>query len=99
MAKQIIWSSRAHTDRIHILQYWIERNKSKTYARKLNRLFKEATQLISNHPKVGKKTDVEHIRIKIVRDYFMIYEETESEILILRIWNNHQNPENLEWEF
>lgn len=55
--------------------------------------------MVSIHPKMGKRTDVEHVRIKIVRDYFIIYEETESEIHILTIWNSHQDPKNLEWEF
>ena len=99
MAKQVIWSARAHTDRKLILEYWINRNKSKTYSRKLNRLFNEAVQLVAIHPKIGKRTNIEHIRIKIVRDYFIIYEETESEIHILTIWYSHQDPENLEWEF
>jgi toxin YoeB len=99
MAKRVIWSTRAHTDRKKILEYWINRNKSKTYSRKLDRLFKEAVQLVAMHPKIGKWTDAEHIRIKIVRDYFIIYQETESEIHILTIWNSHRDPENLEWEF
>jgi len=99
MVKQVIWSARAHTDRKEILEYWINRNKSKTYSRKLNQLFREAVQLVSMHPKIGKRTDVQSVRIKIVRDYFVIYEETESEIHVLTIWNSHQDPENLEWEF
>ncbi len=99
MAKQVIWSYRAHADRKKILEYWINRNKSKTYSRKLNQLFNEAVQLVALHPKIGKRTDIEHVRIKIVRDYFIIYEETELDIHILTILNSHQDPENLEWEF
>ncbi|MGX5858503.1 type II toxin-antitoxin system RelE/ParE family toxin [Dyadobacter jiangsuensis] len=99
MAKQVIWSARAHTDRKNILEYWIDRNKSKRYSRKLNRLFNEAIQLVAIHPKIGKRTNIEHIRIKLVRDYFILYEETQSEIHILTIWNSHQDPENLEWQF
>nr|WP_295931294.1 type II toxin-antitoxin system RelE/ParE family toxin [uncultured Dyadobacter sp.] len=99
MAKKIIWSVRAHTDRKEILEYWIKRNKSKTYSRKLNDLFKSAARVVSMFPKIGKRTDLENVRIKIVRDYFLIYEETDSEIHILTIWNSHQDPENLEWEF
>ncbi|WP_342086633.1 type II toxin-antitoxin system RelE/ParE family toxin [Dyadobacter sp. OTU695] len=99
MAKQVIWSARAHTDRKEILEYWIHRNKSKTYSRKLNHLFNEAVQLVAMYPKIGKRTDVEFVRIKIVRDYFIIYEETDSDIHILTIWNSHQDPKNLEWEF
>lgn len=99
MAKKVIWSIRAHTDRKNILEYWVERNKSKAYSLKLNHMFKEAVRHASLFPKIGKQTDIENVRIKIIRDYFMIYEETESEIHVLTIWSSHQNPENLEWEF
>jgi len=52
MAKQIIWSLRAQNDRKEILGYWIERNKSNTYSKKLNFLFKEAVKLVAKHPKI-----------------------------------------------
>lgn len=72
MAKNVIWSLRAQDDRKYILSYWIKRNKSKTYAQKLNQQFKEACRLLPAFPKIGKLTDEEHVRIKIVRDYFII---------------------------
>jgi toxin YoeB len=99
MAKNVVWSKRALEDRKAILSYWIERNKSNNYSRKLNILFKEAIQLVAAFPKIGKPTDEENVRIKIVRDCFIIYEETDSEIHILTIWNSYQDPANLDWEF
>ena len=57
MAKQIIWSKRAQTDRKEILKYWNKRNKSNTYSKKLNGLFKEAVRLISQYPEIRKFTD------------------------------------------
>jgi plasmid stabilization system protein ParE len=99
MAKRVIWSLRAQSDRRLILEYWIERNKSNTYSKKLHILFKEAVKLIAAFPKIGKLTDEENVRIKIVRDCFIIYEETEEEIHILTIWNSYQNPDKLGWEF
>jgi len=91
MAKKIVWSKRAHADRKNIFYYWNQRNKSNRYSIKLNRLFKEALIIVSNHPKIGKLTDVENIRIKFVRDYLIIYEELEMEIHILTIISSHQN--------
>ena len=42
MAKKIIWSANAKADKIEILNYWLDRNKSNTYSKKLNLLLKEA---------------------------------------------------------
>ena len=99
MAKRVVWSLKAQSDRKAILAYWIERNKSNIYSRKLNFLFKEAVKLIAAFPKIGKLTDETNVRIKIVRDCFIIYEETKEEIHILTVWNSYQGPDKLDWEF
>jgi len=48
--KEIIWSLRAQQDRLEILEYWINHNKSTLYSEKLHKLFNEATKLISEQP-------------------------------------------------
>lgn len=92
MAKQIIWSKLAHQDRKLILDYWIKRNKSDVYSKRLNQIFENTVDLISKHPKIGKKTEIHDIRIKIVKDYFLTYRETETNIEILTIWDYRQDP-------
>ena len=97
MVKQIVWSRRAQADRKHILKYWNKRNKSNLYSRKLNGLFKEAVKLIADYPKIGKPTDDKNARIKIVKDYLIIYEVDEKDrLLILTIWDTRQDPKKLE---
>lgn len=96
MAKQIIWSHRAQSDRKEILEYWRTRNKSTSYSKKLDSLFKEALSILKDYPQIGKPTDIDKVRIKIVRDYLLIYEETEDSIILLSIWDNRQDPERLE---
>ena len=95
MAKQVIWSLRAQNDKKEILDYWRQRNKSNTYSKKLNELFKESIKIILDFPQIGKVTDDTKARIKIVRDYLIIYEETETQIFILTIWDSRQDPDRL----
>jgi toxin YoeB len=92
MVKQIIWSRLAQKDRFQILDYWINRNKSVSYSKKLNHIFEDTALVISKHPKFGKKTDVPDVRIKIVKDYFFTYRETEESIEVLTIWDSRQDP-------
>lgn len=73
-------------ERKEILEYWRLRNKSNTYSKKLNKLFKESVKIITDFPQIGKSTDDPNTRLKIVRDYLLIYEETETQIFILTIW-------------
>jgi len=56
MVKRIVWSLTAQQDRKNILEYWNDRNKSKTYSKKLNELLKSSIKLISTHPNIGKET-------------------------------------------
>ena len=95
MVKQVIWSLRAQNDKKEILDYWRQRNKSNTYSKKLNELFKESIKIILDFPQIGKVTDDTKARIKIVRDYLIIYEETETKIFILTIWDSRQDPDRL----
>jgi toxin YoeB len=80
MAKQIIRAYRAQQDRKEILQYWRQRNQSNFYSKKLNLLFKQAVSLIVQHPKIGRRTDFENVRVKSVRDYLIFYEELPDAI-------------------
>lgn len=97
MVKQIIWSRRAQSERKEIFKYWNLRNKSNIYSKKLNELLKEAVRLISEYPEIGKSTDDKNARIKIVRDYLIIYEvDLKDRLLILTIWDSRKDPKKLE---
>lgn len=73
MVKQIIWSRKAQTYRKEIFNYWNKKNKSNRYSKKLNELFKEAVRLIAEYPEIGKSTDDKNARIKIFRDYELVF--------------------------
>jgi plasmid stabilization system protein ParE len=96
MVKKVIWSQRAQDDRKQILEYWINRNKSNTYSKKLDKRFREALHIIREYPQIGKQTDDQKARIKIVKDYLLIYEETKDSIVLLTIWDSRQDPKKLE---
>src|SRR3972149_625355 len=95
MAKQVVWSLRAQGDRKNILDYWIQRNKSKSYSKKLNALINVSTHLVSAFPKLGRETDMKKVRVKVIKDYLLIYEETTERIEGLTIWDNRQSSEKL----
>ena len=95
MAKQVVWSLRAQSDRKQILDYWRLRNRSNTYSRKLNQVFKESVEIIRDFPIIGKLTEDDNVRVKIVKDYLIFYEHTETKLTILTIWDSRQDPEKL----
>lgn len=95
MVRQIIWAKRAQQDRKAILSYWNDRNNSKVYSKKLNRLFIQAIEILAYYPQLGRKTDNEKARMKIVKDYFLIYEFDDKELRVLSIFETRQDPAKL----
>jgi len=96
MAGRIIWTLKAEKDLLGILEYWVDRTQSFTYSKKLNKLFKENIKLLSQYPHIGRITDDNNIRIKIIGNYLLFYEVIEIHIIILKIWDSRQNPKSLE---
>lgn len=92
MALKIVWTSDAQISRRAIFDYWNERNKSRIYSNKLNIQFNESLKQIALLNEIGKQTDLENIRIKIVSHFVLIYEISNHKITILDIWDTRQNP-------
>lgn len=58
MAKSnVIWTRTADIQLVGILEYWVKRNKSNTYSKKLLKLVSERTKQIANKPMIYKVTD------------------------------------------
>lgn len=92
MVRQIVWTERAQKERIEILTFWNNHNKSNSYSKKLNNLIRESLRLISRHPFIGKPTNKENVKIKILKNYLLIYEITSNEIIVLSVWDCRQKP-------
>ena len=95
MARKIIWSIRAQEEKEAIFAFWDEHNKSKTYSRKLNKLFNEAISLLQEHPYIGRETNIENVHVRIVRQYLIVYRIQGNNIVIVRIWDGRRNPADM----
>lgn len=95
MAEKIIWPVKAKKELIEILQYWIERNKSNNFSLKLNSLIESQLNLIIEQPKIGRKTDIPNVYIKVIHKYLLYYEFINNTLYILTIRHGSQNPKTL----
>jgi plasmid stabilization system protein ParE len=91
--RSITWTKTAIFEKKEILEYWINRNKSKTYSLKPNQLFIAELKTLSLNPEIGKKTKHENSRARIIRDYLLFYEILENELVVLSIWDSRRNPD------
>lgn len=96
MAKRkIVWTQKANQERQDILEYWIERNQSKSYSIKLNKLIEETVRLAAQYPTTGRKTTVKNVRVKIIRDYLLFYEISNTTLTVLTLWDNRRDEKTL----
>ena len=64
MVEQIVSTIKAKNDLTEILQYWNNRNKSKSFGIKLNSLIFEQLNLLKQFPLTGRKTDIKNVFVK-----------------------------------
>jgi hypothetical protein len=92
------WSLEALDEFEEIYEYWIKRNKSNTYLRKLWNLTNKAIQIIEIDPMLGIQTNQENVRMRLIaNNYYLIYKIGQDYLEILKFWDVRQNPSKNEF--
>ena len=95
MAKyKVEWSIEARLDLIDILEYYIKRNKSAQYSKKLNSKINRSIKVITKNPLIGLQSQIESVRALITGDYQIIYEIFDDLIMVIMIWDCRRDPED-----
>ncbi|MDZ7693866.1 MAG: type II toxin-antitoxin system RelE/ParE family toxin [Balneolaceae bacterium] len=90
MAKRIIWAPQAVSDRIQILDYWSKRLGTKEYSRKLDEMFKESVELLSEFPFLGRQVKNREERVFVKDHYQIFYLNNDDHIRILHLWDSRR---------
>lgn len=96
MAKRnVIWTKTADLQFVGILEYWVKRNKSNIYSKKLMKLVSERTKQIAENPLIYKSTDFKDVRVVSMGNYSIYYKVSEQGIIITAFWDNRQDYKKL----
>jgi len=95
MVRKVVWTKTAQQNRKEIYTYWNNKNKSTNYSNLLNNAINRTLKLLTEYPRLGKSTKIKNVRVKILKDYLIIYEFNTKEIIVLSIWDTRQNPNKL----
>lgn len=96
MAKRnVIWTRTADLQFVGILEYWVKRNKSNAYSKKLVKLVSERTKQIADKPLIYKATDFKDVRVASLGNFSIYYKVSEKEIIVTAFWDNRQDPKKL----
>ena len=93
--RKIIWSPFAERKLSGILEYYTDRNKSRTYSLKLYNKFQKQLSTLNKNPDIGITTSYLNIRGMIIDDYTLYYEVTNEKIIVHILRDNRQDPNEL----
>lgn len=81
--KQVIWAIKAKAEFQETLDYYIIRNKSPDYSLKLLIEVEDITELLKNHPFLGRLTENKTTRVIVKDAYLIFYEINQDNIEII----------------
>lgn len=92
MAKRkVIWTRTAELQYVGILEYWVNRNKSNIFSKKLVKLVSDCTNQIASTPFIYKSTDYK----TTLGNFSVYYKVYDKKIIITAFWDNRQDPKKL----
>lgn len=96
MAKRTVrWTKTADLQFVGILEYWVKRNKSNAYPKKLIKSVADRTLQIAKSPFIFKKADFKNTRVTSLGNFSIYYKVTGEEIIVTAFWDNRQDPKKL----
>lgn len=95
MEFEIFWAESAEMQLQETLSYWVNRNKSDNYPRKLLDAVKKANITISKNPFIAQERTIKGVSYRsylVVKQYSLIYIVEDKSVKIVMFWNNAKDP-------
>ena len=94
--RSISWSVEAIEDYHHTIDFILSKWPSEV-AMKFIAQTESILSLIKDYPFLYPKTDYKHIRKAVINPHIsLFYLVSEKEIVLIRFWNNHKDPNSLQ---
>ena len=76
--RNVIWTKTADIQFVGISEYWVKRNKSTTYSKKIVGMVTARTKQISKTSFIYKSTDFSDVRVGSLGNFRIYYKITEA---------------------
>ncbi len=93
--RKIIWTKYSEFIFRKILEFYVKRNGTKTYSRKLSNEIKQYLKVLIKQPFLGRPANHKNLRVAIYKEFKIFYTVTLNHIIIQLIWDSRQNPDDL----
>ncbi len=79
MAKRnVVWTRTADIQFVGVLQYWVKRNRSNSYSKRLLRSVAQRTEQIAKHPFSYRLTDFQETIVASLKNFSIYYKVPNS---------------------
>lgn len=96
MAKrEVVWTKTADLQLVGVLEYWVNRNRSTTYSKKLLSMVVEKTRQIAKNPLHYKSSGFLDIRVAAMGNFSIYFKPLPNKIIVTAFLDNRQDPEKL----
>lgn len=92
MALQIEWSKKAILHLDEVLDYWEERNGSRSYSITLFNAIQEALSVLARYPESGQQTENKFIQKKNVKEYYLYYSFDATHLTVIGVSYRGRGP-------
>lgn len=93
--RAVIWTRTADIQFVGILQFWVEKNKSNSYSKKLMSLVSDRTEQIAKKPFLYKSADFKDTRVASLGHFSIYYKVFDDRIIVTAFWDNRQDSKKL----
>jgi plasmid stabilization system protein ParE len=93
--RKVNWTNTASIQLREVLEFWVRRNKSKTYSLKLLTKIESRINTLIEFPFEYPETSFPEVRVAAMNHYSIFYKVTDDIIIILAFWDNRQDPKKL----
>lgn len=100
---EVVFSEDFYTSINEIYSFWEDYTKSTTYSKKINLEIKNTIEIIKSNPNgfslVEIGSEIKNIRsANILGVFSLFYQVRENDILILLLWDNRRNPQEVNFD-
>lgn len=92
---ELFWSETALKQRNDTFKFWNKKNGSKVYSQRLNLLIKDRSNKLLLFPEIGRRVEIDQIRVISIEHFSLFYEKYDDKIVIISFWDNRRNPKKL----
>lgn len=93
--RAVVWTHTASRQLREVLKFWVSRNKSAAYSKKLLQKVQDQIEIIQHIPNGFPKTTYPKTRVAPNGHYSIFYQHNSKQITIVAFWDNRQNPTKL----